>query len=232
MTDTVFLPGLTQDEHAFDLVGLPGRTAVYPGHGERPPEPITMAQIADEIAVTLTEPVDIVGVALGGIVGQYLLIRHPDLVRSAVLANTPSGFSDPATVVARADDVLRTGVLPGSDELVGRWFRPETIAADGPGVRYIRERIATITPEGFAFMQRAMAGTDTGDQLPEVVVPVTLVQATDDVVGPGSVARIGRLLRNSRMVETPGSHMVHLDNPDGFRDVIVGHRRWVEGGEG
>jgi pimeloyl-ACP methyl ester carboxylesterase len=57
------------------------------------------------------------------------------------------------------------------------------------------------------------------------------VQAKDDVVGPGSIARIGRLLRNSRMVEIPGSHMVHLDNPDGFRDVIVGHRGWVEGGE-
>lgn len=225
------MPGLTQDEHAYDLIGLPGRTVVYPGHGDRSPEPSTMAGIADEIAATLTEPVDIVGVALGGIVGQYLLIRHPDLIRSAVLANTPSVFSDPAMVVARADDVLRTGVVPMSDALVGRWFRPETIAANGPGVRYIRERISAISPQGFAFMQRAMAETDTGDQLPEVVVPVTLVQAEDDPVGPGSIARIGRLLRNSRTVGVPGSHMVHLDNPDGFRDVIVGHRRWVEGAE-
>lgn len=231
MTETVFLPGLTQDERAFDLVGFPGRTAVYPGHGDRPPEPITIADIADEIAATLTEPVDIVGVALGGIVGQYLMIRHPDLVRSAVLANTPSVFSDPAMVVARADDVLRTGVLTMSDALVGRWFRPETIAADGPGVRYIRERIAAISPQGFAFMQRAMAETDTRDQLPGVVVPVTLVQAKEDVMGPGSIARIGQLLRNGRMVGIPGSHMVHLDNPDGFHDVVVEHRRWVEGGD-
>jgi pimeloyl-ACP methyl ester carboxylesterase len=231
MTETVFLPGLTQDQHAYDLVGLPGRTVVYPGHGDRPPEPITMADIADEIAATLTEPVDIVGVALGGIVGQYLLIRHPGLIRSAVLANTPTVFSDPATVVARADDVLRTGVLPMSDAIIGRWFRPETIAEDGPGVRYVRERIAAISPEGFVFMQRAMAETNTADQLPEVVVPVTLVQAEDDVMGPGSVARIGQLVRNSRMVLTPGSHMVHLDNPGGFRDVVVGHRAWVEAGE-
>ena len=231
VTETVFLPGLTQDERAYDLVGLPGRTVVYPGHGDRPPERIAMSDIADEIAATLAEPVDIVGVALGGIVGQYLLVRHPDLIRSAVLANTPSVFSDPAMVVARADDVLRTGVVTMSDALVERWFRPETIAADGPGVRYVRETIAAISPQGFAFMQRAMAETDTRDQLPEVIVPVTLVQAKDDVVGPGSIARIGRLLRNSRMVGIPGSHMVHLDNPDGLRDVIVGHRRWVEGGE-
>lgn len=89
MAELLLLPALSQDDHAYDLLGLPGRTALYPSTGDRAPEPVTLEGIADEIAATITEPVDLVGVALGGIVGQYLLIRHPGLVRSAVLANTP-----------------------------------------------------------------------------------------------------------------------------------------------
>lgn len=230
MSELLFLPGLAQDERAYDLVGLPGRTAVYPGHGARPPETVTLEGMADEIAATLRGPVDIVGVALGGIIGQYLLIRHPRLVRSAILANTPSGVGDPSQLIARADEALVSGVVAMSDALVARWFRPETIVADTGGVRYIRESISAISPEGFAFMQRAMARTDTAGALPGVLAPVTLVQGVDDAVGPGSVARIRELLPHSRLVEIEGSHMVHLDNPQGFRDVIVAHREWVDRG--
>jgi 3-oxoadipate enol-lactonase len=228
MTELLFLPGLVQDEHAYDLVGLAGHTPVYPGHGTRAPRPVTLAGLADEIASTIDRPVDVVGVALGGIVAQYLMIRHPDLVRSAVLANTPSGVGDPGQLVARAEEALLTGLAPMSDALIARWFRPSEIAADADGVRYVRACIATITPAGFAFMQQAMAGTDTAAGLPRVVAPVTLVQGLDDPVGRGSVALIHELLPDSRIVEVSGSHMVHLDNPAGMRGVIVAHQAWVD----
>jgi len=230
MTELLFLPALTQDRHAYDLLGLPGRTPEYPGTGSRPPEPVTLAGMADEIAATIDEPVDIVGVALGGIIGQYLLIRHPDRIRSAVLANTPSGVGDPRGLHERADEAAANGVIGMTETLVGRWFRPETIAADAPGPRYIREVIAALPPQGFAHIQRAMATTDTAARLPGVGNPVTLVQASDDPVGPGSVATIHGLLRHSRLVEIPGSHMVHLDNPSGLRDVVLAHRSWVDAG--
>ncbi|MBO9577462.1 MAG: alpha/beta fold hydrolase [Microbacteriaceae bacterium] len=227
MPELLFLPALTQDDHAYDLLGLPGRTALYPSTGDRPPEPVTLEGIADEIAATITEPVDLVGVALGRIIGQYLLIRHPGLVRSAVLANTPSGVGDPATLHERADAALETGLASTSEALVTRWFRPSTIAADAAGVEYIRRMIATLPTESFAFMQRAMAATDTAAGLPGVRVPVTLVQATDDPVGPDAIGVIHGLIPDSRLVRIPGAHMVHLDNPEGLRDVVLEHLAWI-----
>ena len=228
MSELLFLPALGQDEHAYDLLALPGKASLYPGHGARPPAPAELWEIADEIAQTISEPVDLVGVALGGIIGQYLLIRHPQKIRSSVLANTPSGVGDPSMLVARADEALANGVTSMSPALVDRWFRPETIASDGPGVEYIRDQLGAISAEGFSQMQRAMSRTDTAALLPQVAAPVTLVQGGDDPVGPGSVARIHSLLPNSRLVEIPGSHMVHLDNPEGLREVILDHLQWVE----
>ncbi len=230
MTELLFLPALTQDDHAYDLLGLHGRTPLYPSTGSRPPEPVTLDGIADEVASSIAEPVDIVGVALGGIIGQYLLIRHPELIRSAVLANTPSGVRDPAMLHARADEALAEGLSSMSDALVARWFRASSIEANAPGVRYLREVLAALPTESFAFMQRAMATTDTASGLPGVTAPVTLVQAADDPVGPGSIDIIHGLLPHSRMVRIAGSHMVHLDNPAGLRDVVLAHQAWVDAG--
>jgi 3-oxoadipate enol-lactonase len=228
MTELLFLPALGQDEHAYDLLQLEGRAFLYPGHGTRALSALELWEIADEIADTVSEPVDLVGVALGGIIGQYLLIRHPQKFRSAVLANTPSGVGNPAMLIERADEAESSGVASMSNSLVDRWFRPSTIAAGAPGVGYIRDQLGSITSEGFAQMQRAMARTDTAALLPQVQVPVTLVQGADDPVGSGSVAKIHSLLQDSRLLEIPGSHMVHLDNPQGFREVVLDHLRWVE----
>lgn len=231
MTTLLFLPGLAQDDHAYDLLRLEGRTALYPGHGGRTAAPVLLEDIADEIATSLGEQeVDVVGVALGGIIGQYLLIRHPQRVRSAVLANTPSSVGDPAALLSRADEALEAGVVSMTETLVRRWFRPESVASGAPGVAYIRRMLDAMSDDGFAHMQRAMAQTDTVASLSGVAAPVTLVQAADDPVGPGAIMRIGELLPRRRLVRIPGSHMVHLDNPSGLRDVVVDHRRWVDEG--
>ncbi len=132
---------------------------------------------------------------------------------------------------ARADAVLEAGLPSMSEALVTRWFRPSTIEAGAPGVEYIRRMIASLPTESFAFMQRAMAGTDTAAGLPGVRVPVTLVQATDDPVGPDAIGVIHGLIPGSRLVRIPGAHMVHLDNPDGLREVVLEHLERIAAAE-
>ena len=66
------------------------------GQGESavPPGPYTLEQLVDDAARVVREwgrgPVVFVGLSMGGMVGQGLAIRHPELVRGLVLANTTS----------------------------------------------------------------------------------------------------------------------------------------------
>jgi len=227
MTGMLLFPAMAQDGHAYDLLGLPdARTYVYPGHGARPGREMTLAELADDAMAAVTEPVDLVGVALGGIIAQHAIARHPDLVRSAVLANTPGDVSDRARLLARAHRTRAYG--PDTDELLKRWLRPETIKASGPGVSYVRRVLTEIDWAALARIQAAMADHDAMSLLAGTPSPVTFVVGADDHVGVGSTERLAAVFTNARIRRIPGGHMLHLDNPTEFAEIVRDHVGWVD----
>ena len=227
MPELLQLPAMAQDEHAYDLVSLPDAlTYVYPGHGNRPGRSLTLGELADEAVQSSDGQFDLVGVALGGIVAQQILVRHGGRVRSAVLANTPGGVSEREPLLRRADETAAHGV--DADELLKRWLRPATIAAGGPAVEYLVRCLRSIDPVGLAHVQRAMADHDVLEALTGDTHPVTFVVGEDDHVGVGSTERLAQRFTTFRIRRIPGGHMVHLDNPTGFRAVVEEHLQWVE----
>jgi pimeloyl-ACP methyl ester carboxylesterase len=218
---------LLQDARAYDLLGLEqARTVAYPVRADGAPR-LSLTDLADHVAAQTRGQLDLVGVALGGIVAQHLIVRHPGRVRSAVLANTTVGVGDRATLAARAEESGRVGLPNLVDPLLQRWFRADTVTADTAGVRYVRELLNTVPTEVYVDTVMAMADHDIAADLRGAPLPVTLVTGADDGVGPGSIDRLHELLPNSRVLSIPGSHMVHLDNPEGFRTVVEQHLGWV-----
>src|SRR6185295_16583505 len=72
------------------------------GHGGSavPPGPYTLEQLVDDAARLIREwgrgPVVYIGLSMGGMVGQGLAIRHPELVKALVLANTTARYPQAA----------------------------------------------------------------------------------------------------------------------------------------
>lgn len=79
-----------------DLRGF-GRSA---GAAADPPAPLSIAQLADDVAGLLealhvSEPAVIVGVSMGGYVAQHLAVRHPERVSRLVLVDTKFAADTP-----------------------------------------------------------------------------------------------------------------------------------------
>ncbi len=210
------------------LAAREARPHLYPGHGQRP-QSMTLAELADDAIAVEEGEVDLLGVAMGGVIAQHILLRHPDRVRSAVLACT-SGRSDSKALLARAEAAETRGMAAVTSSTLERWFTPNALAQpEHPGVAYARASLLGVDPYALGDAWRALATHDVIDQLGGVRAPVTVVAGTEDTTTP--VSRIESLqtrIPGSRMELLPGPHMIHLEEPDQLRALLERHLAWVE----
>jgi 3-oxoadipate enol-lactonase len=105
------------------------------GHGGTsvPPGEYTLDQLADD-AVGLIRAlglgkVHFVGLSMGGMIGQTVALRNPEVLRSLVLCDTSSGYPDEARAMwaDRIAAARRNGMAGMVDATIERWFSPGCI---------------------------------------------------------------------------------------------------------
>lgn len=184
--------------------------------------------MADDAVAGVESPFDLMGVAMGSIVGQHVLLRHGPRVRSALLA-CAGGRTNREALLGRAVDAERLGMAAVTPSTLERWFTTAALAQpDHPGVAYARGSLLRMDPAALADAWRAMAEHYVLDRLGKVAVPVTLVAGSDDTASP--VARVQATrerLPLSRLEVLRGPHMIHLEAPDRLRAALSRHLDWV-----
>src|SRR5882724_11050535 len=101
------------------------------GRSEKPPGAFTLADAADDLAALLPalgldQPADVIGAALGSVVGALLAIRHPARVRRLMMcAVAPDMAGSTRTYVAeRAEKVRAVGMRGVADASLANSFPP------------------------------------------------------------------------------------------------------------
>lgn len=214
-----------------DLPPVPTRRHEFPGFGSQPraERQPTMQSLADEVAGSYPGPLDLVGVSMGAMVAQNVAIRHPDRVRSLVVACTGAAV-DRDAMMRRADEVEAKGMTGVLTETLQRWFTPGALAARPlhAGVAYARATLLALDARCFADGWRAIATHDVRARLSEIVAPMTCILGTSDAVGtPKRLEEVASGVRRGRLVALDGPHMIHLEQPAAFaravRDHLVPH---------
>lgn len=192
---------------------------------------LTMDRIADDVAALLDHlghaRATIVGVSMGGYVAMAFWSRHPERVDALVLCDTRATADDPAGKLARrlsSERVRAEGaqaiVSQMLDRLVGKSTRTTRPAVH----EEVRRLLEQVQPASFARAQTAMAGrADSTPLLPQIDVPVLVVNGDEDPMIPVDVARgLDRALPNSRLaiVERAG-HLPPLERPDAFNELLM-----------
>jgi len=204
-----------------------------PGHGTRaiPHPDLSLDDIADEIAGWIHQPMHVIGALMGGTIGMHLALRHPELVRSLIVADTSSG-TDRAAMLERADIVAA-----GDRQLewtLDRWFGEATMRLDPlpEPVEYARASLASIPLESLATSWRAMAGHDVTGELHRITMPTTVIAGRYDVVNALEKQRaLCDALPDARLAIIEAQHMAPLDNPAAFAQAINEHVEWAESRE-
>ena len=167
------------------------------GHGQSsaPIDPYTLDDLALD-AYELLQSLKIehthwLGLSMGGMIGQTLALKYPQLFHSLVLADTTSKRPDNAKKMwgERITKAKAEGMLAMVDSTLARWFEEDFRKANPIIIQEIAEGIASTSVNGFAGCCEAISHINTFDRLQEITCPTLIMVGQHDHGTPPHMAK-------------------------------------------
>lgn len=204
------------------------------GGSDDPPGQVALADYADAVADLIAalglERAHLCGLSFGGGLAIAVYQRHPQLVRSLVLAGAYAGWKGslpPDEVEARRRRVRAEADRPPAEWMDG--YLPGFFSGPAPpeAVELVRTMMSETHPAGLLAMLTAFAEADLREVLPTIAVPTLLLYGESDVRAPRPVAEaLHAAISGAELVVLPGvGHVVNLEAPDAFNAQV---RRFLD----
>jgi 3-oxoadipate enol-lactonase len=184
--------------------------------------------MVDDAARLLREwgrgPVVWVGLSMGGMVGQGLAVRHPELIKALVLANTTSKYPPAAGAVfeQRIGAVGSGGMAAVVESVLERYFSAAFRAAQPEAVAGFRAKVLKTDPAGYAACCAAVGGVDWLERLSTVTCPTLVIAGALDVGAPPAMsqAMAEKIPGAELVVFDEASHLSVAEQPELFAQTL------------
>lgn len=199
-TPVLFLHGLGETPQAWNGVinEFESIDALTPTVFDQPSgTPWSLHERTDELAASLNDPVDVVGLYLGAVMGLDLAIRHPHMVRSLFLS-APQARSPKALM--RIQSVL---------------------------MRVLPERLVCppqISKQQLLEILRQISAIDFEPELGNITVPTTIACGSKDRANLPAARTISQQIPHARLIVVPDAgHQWHQSMPTQFAHELKVH---------
>ncbi len=206
----------------------------FPGHGtsdildEEYPIALLARQCLDLLdSLGITQPVVLCGLSMGGLVAFELMRQAPERVKGLILTSTQPTADSYATRTLRESQItqIRHGRYDRlMDDALPRYFSPVTLDENGDLVEFVRELVASTTPEGAIGALRAMKErpNSTG-LLPKIDIPTLVIHGEDDlIVSVQEAETMAAAIPTAELHILPDAgHLPNLEQPEIFNDIVA-----------
>ncbi len=188
---------------------------------------LELADLADDAAALLRKlklaPAQVVGLSMGGMVAQYLAIRHPELVRSLALLGTICTLPDEARkqMLARGEAARKEGMKTVLAATLERWFTPAALTSEL--ARRCEQHLLQDDVEGWAASWGAISRIETMPQLKSIKAPTLVVTGDKDLSTPPAAAKMiaGAIPGASLSIIEGAPHMGPYEQPQSYLPPVA-----------
>ncbi|MDF6044683.1 3-oxoadipate enol-lactonase [Streptomyces sp. JH14] len=202
-----------------------------PGHGGSPagllPDGGSVADLG-RLVLGLADALGIeefayAGISLGGAVGTWLAVHHPERLASLAILCSSAHFGDPQGWSERAALVRAEGTAPVAETAATRWFTP-SFAAD-PAARAMVDDLSATDPAAYAGLCDALAGYDIRSELSRITAPTLVVAGREDPATPVAHAReLADGIPGAALTEVAhAAHLAGVERPVPVLAALLGH---------
>jgi 3-oxoadipate enol-lactonase len=198
------------------------------GHGLSALEPASrtvqahsadLAAVLDQLRV---QAALVVGLSIGGMIGQTLAVTRPDLVAGLVLLDTAHRIGPASNWDTRIAAVRDGGLAAIAEAVMERWFSA-TFRRDQPGKVAAWRTLLEQTPvEGYVAACEAVRDADLSELSPRIGVPTRVAVGSEDQATPPELVRAAAALIKGagfELIEGTG-HIPPVERPDLVAAII------------
>ena len=183
------------------------------------------------------ESAHILGLSMGGMIAQELVLSNPKRVKGLVLVVTHCGAEHQ---VNATDEVMQTIQRMAVDDSIEArtkaavvFFAPATLS-DRLDVVQEYGTVSMKHPAGGEILQRQMGALqthDTYDRLPQIKAPTLVLTGAEDVLIPPENSRIiaDRIPGAECLVLEGGGHQILIEQPEACNRAIIDFLKKVDG---
>ena len=202
------------------------------GHGatDAPAGAYSLDLLADDARALLTalgvRRTHWVGLSMGGMIGQTMALRSPELLASLALCDTSSRI--PAEAKAQWADRIKTaetqGMEPLVDSTLARWFTEPFRKSRKDVIDRVATMIRTTPPAGYAGCCHAISALDLTDRISAIKVPTIAIVGEDDPGTPVAAHKvIQEKIAGCRLeILKSAAHLSNMEQPEAFNKALTG----------
>ena len=164
-----------------------------------------------------------VGLSIGGMTAQGLLLNHANRVTATVMANTSAHSSEAFVaafdqrVAAAADGGMEAVVEP----TIERWFTESYRASGAARIDDVRHMIRTTSVAGYTGCARAIQTLANLDRLGSLDHPVLLIAGSQDPATPPDGMRLmHERIDASQYLELDAAHLSNIEQVPAFTAAL------------
>jgi 3-oxoadipate enol-lactonase len=202
------------------------------GHGQSgaPAGAYSLEQLSDDLKALLDglgiPATHVVGLSMGGMIGQVFALKHPAMVQSLVLCDTTSRY--PAAAAPIWEDRIKAVGAKGMEPMVAptleRWFTAPFRARRQDLMERVGTMIRSTPAPGYIGCCHAIPKINVTERLRDVRCPALVIVGEEDPGTPVEMARdIHAALPAAELaILSRASHLSNLEQPEEFNRVLGG----------